>query len=454
MSNQISIENLRTYFKSEATLSYPFRLHALKKLKQAILTHQDLILDALYKDLNKSHFEGLLTEVGVVLIELNEAIKSLKTWMKVRKVKTPLTLFKAKSYIFPEPYGVVLIMSPWNYPFQLAIAPLIGAIAAGNVAVLKVSPDAPHTSDITKHMIESVFDPHFIRVMTGGLEESKAIVKERFDYIFFTGSTEVGKIIMKEASNHLTPVTLELGGKSPCIIDETADIDKAAKRIAFGKFMNAGQTCIAPDYIFVHESVKKTFIDQIKKWIHVFFEEKPIDWPDYPKIINDRHYKRLIGLMIKEKIIHGGSYQGQKIEPTLLADVTREDAIMKEEIFGPLLPIMSFNQLQDVIEDLKEQEKPLAVYIFSKNKDNQKKLVQSLSFGGGTINDTLMHVASGHLPFGGVGYSGMGSYHGKKSFETFTHEKPILKRSSFIDIDFRYHPYNQRKKALLKMFIK
>ena len=448
------IENMRRYFKTEKTFSYAFRIEALKKLKQAILAHEDAILDALFKDLNKSHFEGLLTEVGVVLIELNDTIKSLKKWMKIRKLKTPITLFKAKSYIYPEPYGVVLIMSPWNYPFQLAISPLIGAIAAGNVAVLKLSPDSVHTSQVTKKIIESIFDQDYIKVFSGGLEESKAIIKERFDYIFFTGSTEVGKIIMKEASNHLTPVTLELGGKSPCIIDETADIDKAAKRIAFGKIMNAGQTCIAPDYIYVHEHVKDDFIERIKKWIHVFFNGNAIDYEHYPKIINDKHHQRLIGLMIKDKIIHGGKFDQQKIEPTLLLDVTREDAVMKEEIFGPLLPIMTFKLLEDVIKDLKEQEKPLALYIFSRNKAHEMKLLKSLSFGGGTVNDTLMHVASGQLPFGGVGYSGMGSYHGKKSFDTFTHEKSILRRSNKIDLDFRYHPYHKRKKSLLKLFIK
>jgi aldehyde dehydrogenase (NAD+) len=454
MNDLLSLEKMRTYFKTEETFSYQFRLNALKKLKNAILLYEEDILNALHKDLNKSHFEGLLTEVGVVLIELNDVIKKLKKWMKVRKVKTPLSLFKAKSYIYPEPYGVVLIMSPWNYPFQLAIAPLIGAIAAGNVAVLKLSPDSLHTSEVTKQLIESIFDQDYVNVLTGGLEESKAIIKERFDYIFFTGSTEVGKIIMREASNHLTPVTLELGGKSPCIIDETADIDKAAKRIAFGKFMNAGQTCIAPDYIYVHESVKQEFIEHMKKWIHEFFEGNAIEYLNYPKIINDKHYRRLIGLMIDEKIIHGGNFDQQKIEPTLLVDITREDAIMKEEIFGPLLPIISFSRLEDVIKDLKEQEKPLALYVFSRNKANAKKLIESLSFGGGTINDTLMHVASGQLPFGGVGYSGMGSYHGKKSFDTFTHEKSILKRSNNIDLNFRYHPYHPRKKSLLKFFIK
>lgn len=448
------IKDMKNYYLSGETLSYAFRLQALKKLKSAILNYQNDILDALKMDLNKSHFEGFLTEIGIVLLEIKDAMHHLKKWMKIKKVKTPLTLFKAKSYLYPEPYGVVLIMSPWNYPFQLAIAPLVGAIAAGNCSVLKLSPDSPHTSLVTKKMIDSVFSEQFITVLIGGLEESKEIIKQRFDYIFFTGSTHVGRIVMMEASKHLTPVTLELGGKSPCIIDETADLKKAAKRIAFGKFINAGQTCIAPDYIYVQSRVKNQLILELKQWIHMFFNEKAIDKEDYPRIINEKHYHRLISLIPKEKVIHGGIYDKQKIEPTLLDGVTRSDSVMKEEIFGPILPILSFDEINDVIHDLKHQEKPLAVYIFTKNKKNEENLLNSLSFGGATVNDTLMHVASGYLPFGGVGESGMGSYHGKKSFDTFTHYKSILKRSNAIDLDFRYHPYTQRKKKIVDLFMK
>jgi aldehyde dehydrogenase (NAD+) len=450
----VHVKGMREYHRGGDTLPYAFRIEQLKKLKDAIVTYQDEILDALHKDLNKSHFEGFLTEVGIVILEIKDTIKHLKKWMKVKKVKTPLTLFKAKSYLYPEPYGVVLIMSPWNYPFQLAIAPLVGAIAAGNVSVLKVSPDAPYTSEITKKMIESIFEPNYVSVLTGGLEESQAIIKERFDYIFFTGSTHVGRIVMGAASKHLTPVTLELGGKSPCIIDETADLNKAAKRIAFGKFINAGQTCIAPDYIYVAESVKEQFISEMKKWIHEFFQGQAIKHQDYPKIINLKHYNRLISLIDQDKVIHGGLYENQKIEPTLLDQVTREDAVMKEEIFGPVLPILTYKHIDDVIHDLKEQEKPLALYMFSKDKSAQQKVLSSLSFGGATINDTLMHVASGYLPFGGVGESGMGSYHGKKSFDVFSHEKSVLFRSNLIDLDFRYHPYTRRKKKIVDIFMK
>ncbi len=454
MDYQMHIKDMKNYYLSGETLSYAFRLQALKKLKSAILNYQNDILDALKMDLNKSHFEGFLTEIGIVLLEIKDAMHHLKKWMKIKKVKTPLTLFKAKSYLYPEPYGVVLIMSPWNYPFQLAIAPLVGAIAAGNCSVLKLSPDSPHTSLVTKKMIDSVFSEQFITVLIGGLEESKEIIKQRFDYIFFTGSTHVGRIVMMEASKHLTPVTLELGGKSPCIIDETADLKKAAKRIAFGKFINAGQTCIAPDYIYVQSRVKNQLILELKLWIHTFFNEKAIDKEDYPRIINEKHYHRLISLIPKEKVIHGGIYDKQKIEPTLLDGVTRSDSVMKEEIFGPILPILSFDEINDVIHDLKHQEKPLAVYIFTKNKKNEENLLNSLSYGGATVNDTLMHVASGYLPFGGVGESGMGSYHGKMSFDTFTHYKSILKRSNAIDLDFRYHPYTQRKKKIVDLFMK
>lgn len=454
MDYQMHIKDMKNYYLSGETLSYAFRLQALKKLKSAILNYQNDILDALKMDLNKSHFEGFLTEIGIVLLEIKDAMHHLKKWMKIKKVKTPLTLFKAKSYLYPEPYGVVLIMSPWNYPFQLAIAPLVGAIASGNCSVLKLSPDSPHTSLVTKKMIDSVFSEQFVTVLTGGIEESKEIIKQRFDYIFFTGSTHVGRIVMMEASKHLTPVTLELGGKSPCIIDETADLKKAAKRIAFGKFINAGQTCIAPDYIYVQSRVKNQLILELKQWIHTFFNEKAIDKEDYPRIINEKHYHRLISLIPKEKVIHGGIYDKQKIEPTLLDGVTRSDSVMKEEIFGPILPILSFDEINDVIHDLKHQEKPLAVYIFTKNKKNEENLLNSLSYGGATVNDTLMHVASGYLPFGGVGESGMGSYHGKMSFDTFTHYKSILKRSNAIDLDFRYHPYTQRKKKIVDLFMK
>lgn len=454
MDYQAHINKMKVYHKEGHTYSYSFRLQALKKLKEAVQIYQDEILEALKKDLNKSHFEGFLTEVGIVILEIKDAMKHLKKWMKDKKVKTPLTLFKAKSFIYKEPYGVVLIMSPWNYPFQLAIAPLIGAIAAGNSAVLKLSPESMHTSLVTKKMIESIFDERFVSVFTGGLEESKEVLNQRYDYIFFTGSTQVGKIVMSQASKYLTPVTLELGGKSPCIIDQSADIKKAAKRIAFGKFVNAGQTCIAPDYIYVHKDVKDEFISHMKTYVNEFFNGDSINHEDYPKIINSRHYNRLIALMNKDKVVFGGQYSNQKIEPTLLDHVTREDSIMQEEIFGPLLPILDFENVDDVIHDLKKQEKPLALYLFTKSKANENLILHSLSFGGASINDTLMHVASGYLPFGGVGESGMGSYHGKSSFDTFTHEKSILKRSNLIDLDFRYHPYTKRKKKIVDLFIR
>ena len=456
--NQLQINSIkqqqRAFYLTGKTLPYAYRMEQLLKLKKVIIHYESEILAALKQDLNKSYLEGYFSEIGVTLLELNDTIKKLKKWMSSKKVKTPITLFKATSFLYPEPYGNVLIMAPWNYPFQLVAAPLIGALAAGNTAIIKMSPDAPHTADVFKKMIESIYPGEYVSVFDGGLEESKAILSERYDYIFFTGSTHVGKIVMEQASKHLTPVTLELGGKSPCIVDEGVDLKLASKRIAFGKFINAGQTCIAPDYIYVKESIKEAFTQEMQHAIHQFFNGDALENPDYPKIINDRHFKRLLKLMNEDKTIYGGKYSTDKIEPTLLHDITKEDPIMQEEIFGPLLPILTYHDETTLINELKPQEKPLALYVFSKNQVFIDTLIEQLSFGGATINDTIMHVASGYLPFGGVGASGMGSYHGKSSFDTVTHYKSVLKRPMKIDLDFRYHPYSEKKKRLIKWFIK
>jgi aldehyde dehydrogenase (NAD+) len=454
MKYQTLVEKQRSFFNTNQTKSYAFRKAALIKLKNAIITYEKDILQALHQDLGKSAFEGYLTEVGITLLEVNYAIKHLKTWMKRKSVKSPITLFKAKSYLYQEPYGVVLIMSPWNYPFQLTIAPLIGAIAAGNTAVLKVSPDSIKTSEILDKMISEIYPEAFVKVVHGGLDESKKVLAERYDYIFFTGSTAVGKIVMEVASKHLIPVTLELGGKSPSIIDETVDLDLTAKRIIYGKYVNAGQTCIAPDYIYIKADLKDHFIDLCKKYIQVFFSEHPLDNHNYPKIINEKQYQRLMSLMKDGKPVYGGKASIDKIEPTLLVDVNLSSPLMQEEIFGPLLPILTYQHEAEVISILKAKEKPLALYIFTKHKAFEKKILSELSFGGATINDTLMHFGNHHLPFGGVGYSGMGSYHGLHSFKTFSHEKGVVRRSTWVDLFLRYPRYEEKKLKLIKKIIK
>ena len=345
-------------------------------------------------------------------------------------------------------------MSPWNYPFQLAISPLIGAIAAGNTAVIKTSQDAPETSKIIQKMIRDIYPEEFVFVFTGDLEESKALLKLKYDYIFFTGSTSVGKIVMGEASKNLIPVTLELGGKSPAIIDETIDLDLTAKRIAYGKFINAGQICIAPDYIMIKEELKDEFVQSMHKHIESWFGKNPLDHEDYPKIINQKNHQRLLGLIENEKVILGGRFSIDKIEPTILNHITKNSRVMQEEIFGPILPLLTFKDTDDLIEEIKWFDKPLALYLFTKNRKLEKKVIEELSFGGATINDTLMHFGNKNIPFGGIGASGMGSYHGYNSFETFSHSKGVVKRSTIIDLSFRYPPYTKKKSKLLKKFIK
>jgi aldehyde dehydrogenase (NAD+) len=454
MNYQELVLKQRAFYQTEATKSYAFRKDALIKLKEAIKLHETDILNALQMDLGKSHFEGYLTEVGVTLLELNEAIKHLKSWMKVRRVATPLTLFKAKSYLYQEPYGTVLIMSPWNYPFQLTIGPLIGAIAAGNTVVLKSSPDSVHTSKLMKTIIEDLFPEEFVKIYTGGLDESKAVLSQRYDYIFFTGSTEVGKIVMNEASKYLTPVTLELGGKSPAIIDDTMDLSMVAKRIVYGKFVNAGQTCIAPDYVLIQKGLEETFIVHANAWIRTFYGTDPMKSLDYPKIISKKHHARLVSLLQSGKPVVGGSFTDTKIEPTLLTQIDLDSPILKEEIFGPILPILTYENEDQMIHELKIKEKPLALYLFTKNKKFEQKVLAQVSFGGATLNDTIMHFANSNMPFGGVGHSGMGGYHGKFSFMTFSHAKGVVNRSHIVDLFFRYPPYPKKRIHLIKKIVK
>ncbi len=447
------IKQQRDFFATGKTKGIDFRLEQLKTLSKAIIENEEEIMEALNRDLNKASFEAYGTEIGFVLDEIKYLRKNLPKWAKRKRVKTPIMHFLSSSYIYSEPYGVTLIMSPWNYPFQLALVPLVGSIAAGNCSIIKPSEYSPYTSAVLDKIIKDYFEPSYVAVLQGGIDLNKKLLQEKFDYIFFTGSTSVGKIVMKAASKHLTPVTLELGGKSPCIVDETADIDLAAKRIVWGKFLNAGQTCVAPDYILVQSSIKNRLITKMQEYIIKFYGNNPCNNDQYPKIINERHFKRLINLMKNGKIIFGGQYSEESyhIAPTILSDVAWENPIMQEEVFGPLLPLIEFEDLSEVVLEVKEQPKPLALYLFTDNREREKYIIDNISFGGGCINDTMVHLATQHLPFGGVGDSGMGGYHGKASFDTFSHKKGILKKSNLLDIPLRYPPYKKHLKLLKKL---
>lgn len=431
------------------------RKEKLQDLKRVIKKYEDEILEALKKDLNKSFFEGYETEVGIVLEEINYTLKHLNKWVKAKRVKTPIFHFPATSYIYQEAYGKVLIMSPWNYPFQLTIAPLVGAIAAGNRVVVKPSEYSNNTASIIEKILNEVFSQDEVKVVRGGRAVNQDLLKQKYDYIFFTGSPTVGKIVMEAAAKHLTPVTLELGGKSPCIVDNSAKVKLAAKRIVWGKFLNAGQTCVAPDYLLVHQDIKDELVKEMIDYIKEFYGNSPIDNPDYPKIINKKHFERINRLIENEDIITGGNYNEQtmKIAPTILDKINWQSPVMQEEIFGPVLPIMEFDNLNQVIEMIGAQPKSLALYFFTTSKENEKKILSNISFGGGCINDTIIHLSNSNLPFGGVGNSGMGQCHGKASFDTFSHPKSIIKKSNLIDIYLRYPPFKNHLK-LLKKFLK
>ncbi|MDD2446621.1 MAG: aldehyde dehydrogenase [Tissierellia bacterium] len=452
MFNNI-VEKQRSFYNSGATLSYQFRMDALNNLKSSILENESILYDALKKDLNKSSSEAYISEIGIVLSEISYHQKHLHKWMKNRFVLPSIGQFPGRSYISPEPYGVTLIIAPWNYPINLCFEPLIGAISSGNTAVLKLSSYAPSTNSVISNIILKIFSPEYITVIEGGREENTTLLKERYDYIFFTGSTLVGKVVMKAAAMHLTPITLELGGKSPVIVDETANTRLAAKRVAFGKVMNAGQTCVAPDYILIHESQKDSFIVEFENSIKEFF---PSDMSEMVNIISKKHYNRLKNLINVENIVFGGKYDDSRlfIEPTLIDGVTFNSPIMQEEIFGPILPIITYKNLDECIEFINSIEKPLALYLFTEKKSTENKILDSCSFGGGCINDVIMHMSSPKLPFGGVGASGMGSYHGKKSFDTFTHYRSIFKQSSKLDMVFRYKPYSEKKINIIKKILR
>jgi aldehyde dehydrogenase (NAD+) len=446
----------REFFRKGNTKSVSFRINGLKTLRKAILDHEDDITEALRKDLSKAPFESYATEIGIVLEELGYAIKHLSKWAKPKKVITPLVHFPSSGLILPEPHGVSLIMSPWNYPFNLSFVPLIGSMAAGNCTMLKPSAYSLHTSSIMAQIIAENFDEGYIAVIEGGREANKELLNQCFDYIFFTGSVAVGKLVMESASKNLTPVTLELGGKSPCIVNADANLKLAARRIVWGKLLNGGQTCVAPDYLLVHKDVKQELISLMKADIKELYGDNPSINQDYPKIINEKHFNRLKTIISTGKVIEGGlcNEETLKISPTILDNVSWNDPVMKEEIFGPVMPILEFDDLSEVIEMVNSHPKPLALYFFSGSKKLQKEILYRISFGGGCINDTVVHTAATSLPFGGTGDSGMGSYHGKKSFETFSHMKSILKKSNKIDILLRYPPYKEGSIKLLKKVLK
>ena len=437
------IRNQREYFATGATKPLEFRLEQLRRLKQAILDRQDAILEAAKADLGRPAFEAYF-EIAT-LGEVNKALKQLKTWMKPQKVGIGIDQFPGSAWIQPEPLGVVLVIGPWNYPFQLMMSPLVGAIAAGNCTVLKPSEHAPHTSRVVAEIIAAAFDPEYVAVFEGEVDVSQRLLAEKFDHIFFTGGTEIGRIVMQAAAKHLTPVTLELGGKSPCIVDADVKLDVAARRIAWGKFINAGQTCIAPDYILVDRRIKAELIEQLRSTISEFFGNIPSESPDFGRIIHQRHFSRLQGFLQDGDVVVGGETDSERhfIAPTILDNVSWEDPVMQEEIFGPILPILAYDSLDEAISRINERPKPLALYVFTNRPDIQNKVLQSTSSGGACINDTVMHVGVDTLPFGGVGDSGIGAYHGKSSFDTFSHFKSVLKKGLWLDLKWRYAPYTE-----------
>ena len=456
MEIEMLVKKQRAYFEKGKTKNVAWRLAALKTLKKSILKHEKEINQALYEDLGKSEMETYMCETGMVLSELSYMISHLRSYARDKAVLTPVSQFHARSFTSPEPYGVLLVMAPWNYPFMLAMEPLIGAIAAGNCVIVKPSAYAPATADIIEKIIQDCFQPHFTAVVKGGRKENTALLEQRFDFIFFTGSVAVGRLVMEKASRNLTPVCLELGGKSPCIVDRTANIRLAAKRIVFGKYLNLGQTCVAPDYLFVHEDVKEALLREIERCIRRQFGAHPLDNPDYGKIINEKHFNRVLGLMkgVNVRIGGGSRKETLQIEPTVLTEVTPSSPVMQEEIFGPLLPVMTFREISEVITYVTRHEKPLALYLFTGSRAVQRQILKYCSFGGGCINDTIIHLATSWMGFGGVGASGMGSYHGRDSFELFSHRRSIVKKYTWMDLPVRYQPYTSLKKAMLRIFLK
>ncbi|MGN0275860.1 MAG: aldehyde dehydrogenase [Hominisplanchenecus sp.] len=450
------VKNQRSYFYSGATLDVEFRINALKTLKAAILKYESRINDAIQKDLGKSPFESYMCETGLVLSEISYMQKHIRSFAREKTVRTPLAQFHSRSFKKPSPYGVTLIMSPWNYPFLLTLDPLVDALAAGNTSVIKPSAYSPNTSEIIHQLISECFHKEYVTVITGGRQENTCLLREHFDYIFFTGSQAVGKEVMRCASSHLTPVTLELGGKSPCLVEKSANIPLAAKRIVFGKYLNCGQTCVAPDYIYCDQEIKDQLILEIKRQILLQFGTEPLKNKNYGKIINEKHFDRICGLMDVKKLVCGGRTDRStlQIEPSVLDSVTFDDPIMQEEIFGPLLPILTYTDIDEAIARINSMSHPLALYIFTGDKSIAGKVTESCGFGGGCINDTIIHLATSEMSFGGFGESGMGGYHGKRGFDTFSHEKSIVDKKTWIDLPMRYQPYRKLNEKLIHLFLR
>ena len=448
-----SISAQKTFFATGITKELRFRKTVLKRLRDEIVLQEDAICDALYADFKKPRTESLIAETQFVLAELKMILRHLELWAKPERVPSSLLNFPSADRIYKEPYGSVLVIAPWNYPFQLTLMPLVAAVAAGNTVALKPSEFTPNTSGIIQQIVSSVFDPAHVAVFQGDAGISQELLKEKWDYIFFTGSTRVGKIIYENAAKNLTPVTLELGGKSPCIVDQTALPAQAARRIVWGKFLNAGQTCIAPDYLLVHADIKERLVEELRKSMVEFFGEEPRESPDLARIISEGHYQRLIGLLEGQKLLYGGKADPETrfISPTLVDEPERDSPIMQEEIFGPILPVITYHKEEELDIWMKAYGKPLAAYVFSKRRSFQKRMIRNHSFGGGAINDTLIQITNKNLPFGGVGLSGMGSYHGKRSFDTFTHQKSVVKRGAWLDPTFRNPPYDLPSTIIKKL---
>ena len=454
---QALLAKQRAYFDSGATLPLEFRRAQLKKLYAAVEKYEPEIREALRTDLGKGSYEGFMCEIGLVLSEITYLLRHLKKFAKPQRVKTPLAQFPSKSYLQPTPYGNTLIMSPWNYPFLLTVDPLTNAIAAGNTAILKPSAYAPATAKVVEKLIRECYTPEYIAVVTGGRAENGALLEEKFDYVFFTGSKDVGKEVLRRCAEHLTPAVLELGGKSPCIVEESADLKLAAKRIVFGKYLNCGQTCVAPDHIYCHASVKAQLVEELKRQIRLQFGERPLENPDYGKIVNEKHFRRLLGLIDPEKVVLGGEYDAAacRIAPTVMDGVTEDDPVMGEEIFGPILPVLTYEDFDGLLAAQKKKEKPLALYLFSADKAHIRRVTRELRYGGGCVNDVVIHLATSEMGFGGVGESGMGAYHGKTGFDAFTHYKAIVDKKCWLDLPMRYQPYKSKLyEKLLHLFLK
>ncbi|MBE7076062.1 MAG: aldehyde dehydrogenase [Clostridiales bacterium] len=451
------VETQRKYFATGETLSIDFRIKNLKKLREIIKRYEKEIGKALFSDLGKSDYESYMCETGLVLSELTYIIKHIRKFAKERRVRTPLAQYASRSYKKLSPYGNVLIMSPWNYPFLLTMDPLIDALAAGNTVVVKPSAYSPATSSIIEKIVKECFAEEYVAVVTGGRKENAGLLEQKFDFVFFTGSQNVGKEVLRHTAEHLTPAVLELGGKSPCIVDKTAKLKLAAKRIIFGKCVNCGQTCVAPDYILCDKSIKDELVKELTNQIKSQYGENPLENPDFGKIINEKHFERICGLIDKKKVVLGGRSNKEtlKIEPTIMDNVSWDDAIMQEEIFGPILPILTFDNIEEVYSIFESKEKPLALYLFSQDKKTIDAITSRCRFGGGCINDTLIHIATSEMGFGGVGESGMGAYHGKEGFEVFSHSKSIVNKKTWIDLPMRYQPYKRGLfSKLVHMFLR